>query len=122
MHVITLSDLIITLKQSGPLWYFNVLLLFLFLHFIIWVLRLIKSMVELVDFMMKQFLQGVLLNMLFDHMLPWKLILVVNALNFFLSTNKMNILTYPVFVISFIPTYFENKESPIICYSTIDLL
>ena len=37
------------------------------LHFVIWILRLIKSMIELIDFMMQHFLPDVTLNMLFSH-------------------------------------------------------
>ena len=39
----------------------------LYLHFVIWILRLKNSMIELIDFMMQHFLPDVTLNMLFDH-------------------------------------------------------
>ena len=53
--------------------------------------------------MIKRFLQGVTLNMLFSFI-------------FTVCQIQINSLTYQVSVIFFIPTYFENKESPIICY------
>ena len=41
--------------------------LFLYLHFVIWILRLINSIIELTDFMMQQFLPSVTLNMHFGY-------------------------------------------------------
>ena len=43
---------------------------------VIWILRLINSMIELIDFMMQQFLLGDILNMLFDLKLTQKLIII----------------------------------------------
>ena len=43
---------------------FTFSIFFLYLHFVIWILRLIDSIIELLDFMMQQFLPGVTLNML----------------------------------------------------------
>ena len=37
------------------------------LSIVIWILRIINSMIELINFMMQQFLPGVTLNMLFGH-------------------------------------------------------
>ena len=42
---------------------------------VIWILRLINSMIELIDFMMQQFLLGDIFNMLFDLVLAQKLII-----------------------------------------------
>ena len=76
-------------------------------------------MIELIGFMMQQFLPGVTLNMLFGHILTPKLIILGILSKFNLSTRGLNSLTYPEIdksVISSIPTYYENKESPMICY------
>ena len=43
---------------------------------IIWILRLINSLIEIIDFMMQQFLLGDILNMLFDLILTHKLIIL----------------------------------------------
>ena len=42
---------------------------------VILILRLINSMIELIDFMMQQFLLGDIFNMLFDLVLAQKLII-----------------------------------------------
>ena len=42
---------------------------------IIWILRLIYSMIKLIEFMMHHFLQGVVLKMLFGLILTLKLII-----------------------------------------------
>ena len=44
-QVLTLSDLSITFKHSGQHIALSLLLLFLSLHFVIWILRLINSMI-----------------------------------------------------------------------------
>ena len=68
-HVLTLSELSIILKHSGRHMALSrlVTLSIIYLHFVIWILRLINSMIELIDFMMQQFLPSVTLNMLFGH-------------------------------------------------------
>ena len=43
---------------------------------VIWILRLINSMIELIDFMMQQFVLSDILNMLFDLILTQKLIIL----------------------------------------------
>ena len=55
----------------------------------------------------------------FERYIPLIILDILSQFN--LSTRGWNSLTYPVFfkdksVISSTPTYFENKESPIICY------
>ena len=51
-------------------------------------------MIELIDFMMQQFLSGVTLNMLFGHSLTPKLIILgINS-----STRGLNSLIYPVYL------------------------
>ena len=56
-HVLTLSDLSIELDNiQAAIWHVHVKLLFLSLHYLIWILRLIKSMIELINFMMHHFL------------------------------------------------------------------
>ena len=76
-------------------------------------------MIELIDFMMLLFLLGVTLNMLFGY-----IDLEINHIRHFIKTQFVNkgieFINLPsIFkdksVISSIPTYFENKESPIIC-------
>ena len=66
-HVLTVSELSIILKHSGRHMALSRLVTFLYLYFVIWILRLINSMIELIDFMMQHFLPGVTLNMLFYH-------------------------------------------------------
>ena len=66
-HVLTLSELSIILKHSGQNMALSRLVTLLYLHFVIWILSLINSTIELIDFMMQQFLPGVTLNMLFGH-------------------------------------------------------
>ena len=72
-------------------------------------------MIELIDFMMQQFLRGVTLNMHSE----------INHIRHFIKIQFVNkgieFINLPsIFkdksVITSIPTYFENKESPIICY------
>ena len=55
-------------------------------------------MIELIDFMMQQFLPGVTLNMLFDHILIQKLIILDILSKFNLSTRGLYSLTYPVYL------------------------
>ena len=66
--------------------------------FVIRILRLINSMIELIDFMMQQFLPGVTLNMLFGKKYIQKLIILDVLLKFNLSTRGLNSLTYPVYL------------------------
>ena len=54
-----------TKQTNKRIWPFHFKLLFLSLHFVNWILRLINSMIELIDFMMQHFLPGVTLNMFF---------------------------------------------------------
>ena len=64
----------------------------------IWILRLINSMKELINFMMQHFLPGVTLNMLFGHIKTLKLIIldILSKLN--LLTRGLNSLTYLVYL------------------------
>ena len=55
-------------------------------------------MIELIDFMMQQFLPGVTLNMLSGHILIQKLIILDILLKFNLSTRGLKSLTYPVYL------------------------
>ena len=55
-------------------------------------------MIELIDFMIQHFLQGVILNMLFGLILTLKLIILGILSNFNLSTKGLNSLTYPVYL------------------------
>ena len=89
----THSDLSITLNNQAAIWHFLVKLLFLSLHFIIWILKLINSLIELIDF----FLQTVMLNMLFGLILTRKLIILGILSKFNFSTNGLNSLTFPVY-------------------------
>ena len=57
-----------------------------------------NSMIELIDFMMQQFLPGVTLNMLFGHTYTPKLIILGILSKFNLSTRGLNSLTYPVYL------------------------
>ena len=52
-------------------------------------------MIELIDFMMRQFLLGVILNMLFDLLLTKKFIILCILSKFNLSIKELNSLTYP---------------------------
>ena len=78
-------------------------------------------MIELIDFMMQQFLLSVILNMLFDLILIWRLITLGILSKFHLSIKELHSLPYPVYLkihlssFLFLPI-FENNESPIICY------
>ena len=78
-------------------------------------------MIEFIEFMMQQFLPGVKLNMLFWPYIDSK----INHIRHFIKIQLVNkgilFINIPsIFknksVISSIPTYFENKESPSICY------
>ena len=55
-------------------------------------------MIELIDFMMQNFLPSVTLNMLFSHIQTPKLIIldILSKLN--LSTRESNSLTYPIYL------------------------
>ena len=77
-------------------------------------------MTELIDFIMQRFLTSVTLNMLFDSQ--------INHIKHFIKIQFVNkgieFINLPsIFkhkpVISSFPSYFENKESPIICYKYI---
>ena len=63
-----------------------------------WILRLINSMIELIDFMTQPFLPSVTLKMLFGDIQTQKLIIlgILSKLN--LSTRGLKSLTYPVHV------------------------
>ena len=56
------------------------------------------SMLELIDFMIQQFLLSVILNMLFDLILTQKLIILCILSKFNLSIKELNSLTYPVYL------------------------
>ena len=94
----SLSDLSNTLKQSGRHIDFLAKLHFLSLHFVIWLLRLINSMIEHIDFLMQQFSQGNILNMLFDLILTQKLNIFGILSKFNLSIKELNSLTYQVYL------------------------
>ena len=78
-------------------------------------------MIELIDFMMLQFLPSVTLN---NALWPY----IDSKINHIRQFNKIQFVNKGIefinlpstfkdkSVISSIPTYFENKESPIICY------
>ena len=55
-------------------------------------------MKELIDFMMQQFLLGLILNMLSDLILTQKLIILGILSKFNLSIKEMNSLTNPVYL------------------------
>ena len=55
-------------------------------------------MIDLVDFMIQQFLLGVILNMLFDLILTLKLFILDISSKFNLSIKESNSLTYPVYL------------------------
>ena len=55
-------------------------------------------MIELIDFMMQQFLPGVTLNMLVGHIYNPKLIILGILSKFNLSPRGLNSLTYPVYL------------------------
>ena len=57
-----------------------------------------NSMIELIDFMMQQFLPCVTLNMLFGHTRTPKLIILGILSKFNLSTRGLISLTYPVYL------------------------
>ena len=78
-------------------------------------------MIELIEFMMQQFLPGVKLNMLFSHSIDSE----INHIRHFIKLQFVNkgseFINLPrIFkdksVISSISTYYKDKESPIICY------
>ena len=77
-------------------------------------------MIELIDFMMQQFLPGVTLNMLFRYY-RFRNYHIRHFIKIQFVNKGIEFINLPsIFkdksVISSIPTYFENKESPIICY------
>ena len=72
---------------------------------------LINSMIELIDFMLKHFVPGVTINMLFVRKFI-KIQFVKKGVEFISLPSIFNDKS----VISYNPTYFENMESPIICY------
>ena len=73
-------------------------------------------MIELIGFIMQQFLLGVILNMFSDLILTLKLI-KVQFVNKGIEFIILPSIFKPKFVLSSIPyTYFENKELSIICY------
>ena len=55
-------------------------------------------MIELIDFLVQQFLPGITLNMLFSHLKTLKLIILGILSNFNLSTRAFKSLTYPVYL------------------------
>ena len=64
---VTLSELSIILKHSGPHMALSRLVTLSISDFVIWILRLINSMIELIDCMMQHFIPGDTFNMLFGH-------------------------------------------------------
>ena len=90
------------------------------LLFVIWILRLINYMIELVDFMMQHFLRGATLNMLWPYIDSEinniRHFIKIQFVNFGIEYINLSSIFKDKSVISSIPTYFENKESPIICY------
>ena len=72
-------------------------------------------MIELFDFRMQHLLLDVILNMTFVLLLIQKLI-ILGILNKGIDFINLPSIFKDTSVISSIPTYFENKESPIICY------
>ena len=95
-HVLTLSDLSITFKHSGQ--YIALSRLVTYLHFVIWILRIINSMIELINLMMQHFLPSDTLNMLFGCIKTLKLRILDILSKFNLSTMGLNSLTYPVYL------------------------
>ena len=86
---------------------------FLYLHFVIWILRLINSMIELIDFMYTHHALRPYIDSEINHIRHFIKIQFVNkGIEFINLPSKFKDKS----VISSIPTYFENKESPIICY------
>ena len=77
-------------------------------------------MIELIDFMVQHFLQGVILNMVSGLLLTLKVAILGILSKFNLSSKGLNSSTNLMYkdqsVVSFIPTCFKNKESPISCY------
>ena len=80
-------------------------------------------MIELIDFMTQHFLPGVTLNS--QHVLRSYIDSEINHIRHFIKIQFVNkgiefinltSIFKDISVISSIPTYFENKESPIICY------
>ena len=80
-------------------------------------------MIELINFMMQHFLPGVTLNMLFGHTLyiesesnHFRHLIKIQFVNKGIEFINLTSLFKDKSVISSIPTYFESKESHIICY------
>ena len=80
--------------------------------------KLINSMIVNMTSIIQLFLLDVTLNMLFDHTLIRKLI-ILGTLSKYHSSIRVSISS--IFrdntVESSIPDYFENREPPIICYN-----
>ena len=55
-------------------------------------------MIELIDLMMQQYLLSAILNMLFDLILIWKLIILGILSKFNSSIKELHSLTYPVYL------------------------
>ena len=70
---------------------------YLFPFYVVWILRLINFTIELTDYMMLLYLQGVVLNMLFLQSLISKLIIYVILLKFLLLIKEWTLLIYRVF-------------------------
>ena len=78
-------------------------------------------MLELIGFMMQQFLPEVILKLLFNLILTWKSIIFGILSKFILSIKESNSLNLSSILkdksnISYILNYFETKEYPITCY------
>ena len=77
-------------------------------------------MIELIDFMMQHFIPGVILNILWPY-IDSEIYHIRHFIKIQFVNKGFEFINLPsIFkdksVISSIPTYFENKESPIICY------
>ena len=80
----------------------------------------IEAMIKLIDFMMQQFLSGVTQHALrpyidseINHI---RHLIKIQFVNKGIESINLPSIFKAKSVISSIPTYFENKESPIICY------
>ena len=80
-------------------------------------------MIERIDFMMQHFLPGVTLSLLFGHAtyIDSEIYHIRQFIKIQYVNKGVEFINLPsIFkdksVISSIPPYFENKESPIICY------
>ena len=90
-------------------------------------MRLINSMIQLIDFMMQHFLCNVTLNMIFGQILTPKLIILDILSKFNLSTRVLNSLTYPVILkinlLYLLFLFFLEIRHPLLfVISTINLL